>query len=104
MRPCATGVVDHSDGSYTVRFTPQKAGFYQIVVKIGGEQVKSSKLYVIPAEADAAMSYVVGDATEPLKVDELAAPLPGRGVIENTHSTDVVFRRNESACLCEHSP
>jgi hypothetical protein len=23
------------------------------------------------------MSYVVGDATDPLKVDELAAPLPG---------------------------
>jgi hypothetical protein len=43
----------NSDGSYTVRFTPEKAGFYQMVVKIGGEQVKSSKLYVIPAEAGA---------------------------------------------------
>ena len=37
------GVVDHSDGTYTVRFTPRRSGFYQLVIKLGGEQVSSNK-------------------------------------------------------------
>ena len=71
------GVVDHGDGTYTVRFTPLKSGFYQLVISVGGVQVSSDKLHVVPAEVDASKSYVVGDAAEPVKTDELSAPVPG---------------------------
>jgi hypothetical protein len=83
------GVVDHGDGSYTVLFTPTGAGYYQLVIRVGGEMVSSHKLYVIPSDAVAAMSYVVGDAAEPLEADELSAPVPGT---ENTLTLVTVDR------------
>jgi hypothetical protein len=64
------GVVDHGDGTYTVRFTPTAAGFYQLNVKVGDVQVSSNKLHVIPSEAVAA----VGGCTRSNKLN----PIPRR--------------------------
>lgn len=71
-------VVDRGDGSYTVSYTRDIAGFYQVTVKLAGTTVGSPhKVYLHPFKASHVTSYAYDDP-DGHSSNELEAAVAGR--------------------------